>query len=244
METFLLLFFGLITGLIDSIVGGGGLISLPFLSMMIAPGAPAVATNKILGTIGALVALIVYWIKGHLKIRSGIWFCILCAFGSFLGSSTTPYFPISIFNYFLIAICPIILYIVWNKDKYFNEQNKKREFKWYWFISSAILTGFYDGAFGPGGGTFMFLSLYLLTGLPLLNSIAISKLANSFSAGTALLTFAGKGHVHWREGLLMGLAMGVGAYIGASFNTKNSAKIVRPALVVVVTLLLAKLLFT
>ncbi len=244
METFLLLFFGLITGLIDSIVGGGGLISLPFLSMMIAPGAPAVATNKILGTTGALVALFVYWKKGHLKIKSGIWFSLLCAIGSFLGSTTTPYLPVSMFNVFLIGICPVILYIVWNKDKFFSEENKQRDFKWYWFILSGVLTGFYDGAFGPGGGTFMFLSLYLLTGLPLLNSIAISKLANSFSAGTALVTFAGKGYVHWREGLLMGAAMGIGAFVGASFNTKFSSKIVRPALVVVVTLLLAKLIIT
>jgi len=243
MQTFLLCFFGFITGLIDSVVGGGGLISLPFLSWMIAPGPEAIGTNKIVGTIGASIALLVYARKGHLVFKAGILFCIICAIGSFCGSSASPYIPKDYFKYIIVIVCPIILYIVWNKEKFFGDRHVHREYHWSIFFTAAFLSGFYDGFFGPGGGTFMFLSLYLGTGFPLLTSIAISKLANTFSAGTALITYHHNGFVHWKEGLLMGLGMSIGSYIGASYNSKMSATIVKPALTLVVAILIIKLLF-
>lgn len=239
----LYIFFGFITGLIDSIVGGGGLISLPFLSFMIAPGPSAIGTNKIVGTVGAMMALYVYAKKGYLNVRAGILFSIICAFGSFAGSSAAPYFPKEYFKYIIILICPIILFIVFNPEKFFKEKTETIKTNWVLFLFAGFLSGFYDGFFGPGGGTFMFLSLYLGTNLPLLASIAISKLANSFSAFTALITYAHNGYVHWTEGLFMALGMSVGSYIGASYNTKKSAKIVRPALALVSILLLFKLLY-
>jgi uncharacterized membrane protein YfcA len=89
----------------------------------------------------------------------------------------------------------------------------------------------------------MFLSLYLGTGFPLLTSIAISKFANTFSAFTALITYARNGYVHWHKGLIMALGMIVGSFLGATYNTKVDAKIVRPALTIVVVLLITKLFF-
>jgi uncharacterized membrane protein YfcA len=243
MQTFLLLFFGFITGLIDSVVGGGGLISLPFLTWMIAPGPEAIGTNKIVGTTGALISLIVYARKGHLLLKAGLMFCVVCAIGSYCGSSFAPYVPKDYFKYIIILVCPIILYIVWNKDKFFAEKNTNHNYHWSIFFASAFLSGFYDGFFGPGGGTFMFLSLYLGTGFPLLTSIAISKLANTFSAGTALLTYSYNGYVHWEKGLIMAIGMAIGSFIGATYNTKMDAKIVRPALTIVVLLLISKLIF-
>jgi uncharacterized membrane protein YfcA len=243
MQTFLLLFFGFITGLIDSVVGGGGLISLPFLSWVIAPGPEAIGTNKIVGTVGAFIALIVYARKGHLLIKSGILFCVVCAVGSFCGSSAAPYLPIKYFKLVIILICPIILYIVYHPEKFFKERENYTKPHWIIFFSAAFFSGFYDGFFGPGGGTFMFLSLYLGTGLPLLTSIAISKLANTFSAFTALLTYAKNGYVHFKEGSIMALGMALGSYLGATHASKNSQKVVRPALAIVASLLLIKLIF-
>lgn len=243
MNPFLLAFFGLITGLIDSVVGGGGLISLPVLSWAISPGAPAIGTNKIVGTVGALVALIVYARKGHLLFKAGLMFCVVCAIGSFCGSSLAPHVSNEFFKWLIVSMCPVVLYIVFHPDKFFSEREKKTEINKLVFFISAFGSGFYDGFFGPGGGTFMFLSLYFGTGLPLLNAIAISKLANTFSASTALITYAHNGYVHWREGMLMAIGMIVGSFIGATYATKNAAKIVRPMLAIVVSLLIIKIIF-
>ena len=234
---------GFITGLIDSVVGGGGLISLPTLSIAIEPGAHAIGTNKIVGVTGAFIALIVYARKGHLRWKEGLSFCLVCAVGSFIGSSLAPYVSKEFFRYLMIIMCPVILSVVWNRDRFFKTQENFVKPHLGFFFLSALLSGFYDGFFGPGGGTFMFLGLFLGTGYPLLPSIAISKMANTFSAATALATYAHNGYVHWQKGLIMAIGMMVGSFIGASFASENITKIIRPMLTLVVVLLMVKLIW-
>jgi uncharacterized membrane protein YfcA len=243
MGHFFLTFMGFLTGLIDSVVGGGGLISLPTLSIAIAPGPHAIGTNKIVGATGALMALIVYARKGHLKWRDGLAFCTVCATGSFAGSSLAPYVSKEFFRYLMIVMCPIILYIVWNREKFFEPKENFIKPHPVLFFAAAFGSGFYDGFFGPGGGTFMFLGLFLGTGYPLLASIAISKMANTFSATTALVTFAHNGFVHWAEGSFMALGMMVGSFLGASYATKNITRIIRPMLSGIVLMLMIKLIW-
>lgn len=234
---------GIITGLIDSIVGGGGLISLPTLSIAIEPGAHAIGTNKIVGVVGAFMALVVYTRKGHLRFKEGIYFCVVCAIGSFFGSMMAPHVSKDFFRYMLLMMCPAILYIVWNRDRFFLERENFVKPHYLVFFFFAFGSGFYDGFFGPGGGTFMFLGLFLGTGYPLLASIAISKMANTFSALTALVTYSHNGFVHWKEGFLMASGMAVGSFAGASYATKNITKIIRPMLTIIVTLLMVKLIW-
>lgn len=243
MNHYLLSFMGFLTGLIDSIVGGGGLISLPTLSIAIAPGAQAIGTNKIVGSTGALIALIVYARKGHLRWREGLSFSLVCAAGSFFGSSVAPYVSKEFFRYLLLIMCPVLLYIVWNRDRFFREREDFIKPHYSLFFLSAFASGFYDGFFGPGGGTFMFLGLFLGTGYPLLPSIAISKMANTFSATTALITYSHNGLVHWKEGFIMASGMIVGSFIGASYASKNITKIIRPMLTLIVILLMLKLIW-
>jgi uncharacterized membrane protein YfcA len=243
MDNYLLTLMGFLTGLIDSVVGGGGLISLPTLSIAIAPGPHAIGTNKIVGAIGAAIALIVYARKGHVRWREGIAFCLVCAVGSFGGSMLAPHVSKDFFRYLMIFMCPVILWIVYNRERFFQEKENFIKPHPGLFFLSALLSGFYDGFFGPGGGTFMFLSLFLGTGYPMLTAIAISKLANTFSASTALVTYAANGFVHWKEGLIMAIGMAVGSYIGASYASKSAAKIVRPMLIFIVILLMIKLIW-
>ncbi len=243
MNHFLLSFMGFLTGLVDSIVGGGGLISLPTLSIAIAPGAQAIGTNKIVGSTGALIALIVYARKGHLRWKEGLSFCLVCALGSFFGSSLAPHVSKEFFRYLMIVMCPVILSIVWNREKFFSERENFVKPHYSLFFLMAFGSGFYDGFFGPGGGTFMFLGLFLGTGYPLLPSIAISKMANTFSATTALITYAHNGYVHWKEGFIMAIGMVIGSYLGASYASKNITKIVRPMLTFIVVLLMVKLIW-
>ena len=243
MDNYLLTLMGFLTGLIDSVVGGGGLISLPTLSIAIAPGAHAIGTNKIVGVVAAAIALFVYARNGHLRLKDGLAFCVVCACGSFLGSSAAPYVSKDFFRYMMILMCPIVLWIVYNKDKIFKEHDNFVKPHPALFFLTAILSGFYDGFFGPGGGTVMFLSLFFGAGYPMLTAIAISKLANTFSASTALVTYAANGFVHWKEGSIMAASAAVGAYIGASYATRAAAKIIRPMLILIVVLLMVKLIW-
>ena len=243
MDNYVLTLMGFLTGLIDSVVGGGGLISVPTLSIALTPGPHAIGTNKIVGVVSASIALFVYSRKGYMKWKEGLSFCVVCMLGSFLGSSIAPFVSKDFFRYLMIIMCPIILWIVYNKEKFFKERENFIKPHPGFFFLSALLSGFYDGIFGPGGGTFMFLGLFLGTGYPILTAIAISKLANTLSAGTALVTYTVNGFIHWKEGALMAIGVAVGAYIGATYASKAAAKIIRPSLIFIVILLMIKLIW-
>ena len=245
LEAFFLVFSGLFTGFVDAIAGGGGLISLPVLSLLLGPGANAIGTNKIVGTLAAFVALIVYTRAGHTDFKKSAIFTLCIAIGSFTGSHITPHLPQESFRWILALLCPFILWVVFKKDLWTQERHlhplkKNSSLK---IAILGLICGAYDGAFGPGGGTFMFLSLHFFARLPLFTALAASKLANTTSAGVALLSYAAGGFVHWKEGTLVAVGVILGAFIGARFATQKASNLVRPILATVCLLLILRLLF-
>jgi uncharacterized membrane protein YfcA len=240
-----------VAGFVDSIAGGGGLVTLPSMAWIVGPGVLAIGTNKIVGTAAALVALFVYLSRGHFDGSRSFWFALWVGLGSFVGSRIAPLIPAAAFNYFLIATCPLILWVVWRKDLWVSTEaghgepstgHGKRVFEKRVLALLGLGCGFYDGVWGPGGGTFMFLSLFFFGKLPLLAAIAASKLSNAVSAGTALVSYAFQGQVRVLEGSIMASGVVAGSYVGARHATTRASRIVRPVLVAVVALLVLKLL--
>ncbi len=224
--------------MLDAIAGGGGLITLPMLILHVGPGAHAIGSNKIPGFIAAFVALVVYARRGHLDLGRGLAFSVAISTGAFAGSQASPYLPPEAFRYLLSATVPLILGLV-----FFGRLLGKRttpgvrSLDWRIWLTG-LLVGFYDGAWGPGGGTFMFLGLLWIVGLELLPAMATAKLANSCSA-----LFSGVGY--WSAGLVrvdagVTVAMGsiLGALIGSRLASQEAERVARPALVVVSALLL------
>jgi uncharacterized membrane protein YfcA len=250
MPSFLLALTGLVAGFVDSIAGGGGLITLPALTLLFGPGASVIGTNKIAGCMAAAMALVVYARKGHFDFKRSLAFTLWISIGSYLGSQISPLLPAPLFHWFLVITCPIILWIVFRKDLWVRSENvvstPLKSTKWLGLLEpgifvSGILCGIYDGAWGPGAGTLMLLSLIFFARLPLFIALAASKLANACSAAVALASYASKGYVHWPEGICLAIGISLGAVVGAQCATQNASRIVRPVLASVVCLLLAKL---
>ena len=235
----LLIFSGIVAGSIDSIAGGGGLITLPTLSTLLEPGPHAIGTNKSVGTMGALIAFLVYLKKQPLNLKKGLSFILSVGAGSLLGSLCSPLIPKVYFRYFLIAACPLVLFVLWNKQMFVQEIKDHVKKKLSSLIAAGTLVGFYDGFFGPGGGTFMLLGLLWGVRLPLFEALLLSKLANTLSAGVSLISYGVQGFVHVRYGVIMALGMTAGSFMGARLASNRAEKVVRPVLVLVVCLLMA-----
>jgi uncharacterized membrane protein YfcA len=229
-----------IAGFIDAIAGGGGLITVPAWTMALGPGAHVIATNKVGALFGALMALAVYSRRHRLPWREGGWFLVAIVAGGFSGSQLTSHIPAHVFGYLLFALCPMVLWLVWSKEKLFADR-PSRVAPRSRFMLAGYLVGVYDGFFGPGGGTFMLLALLMLTHLPLMEALALSKLANALAALSGLTGFAINGHILWGWGIFGGVCMMAGAFLGAHYTSRQSVKVVRPALTVVVALLMGKL---
>jgi len=234
-----LIFAGLVAGTIDSIAGGGGLITLPSLSTILEPGPHAIGTNKIVGTAGALMAFLVYLRKQPLHIKKGLSFIVAVGVGSVLGSLCSPLVPRIYFRYFLIAACPLILFVLWNKQGFMKEARDHARATWGALVTTGVAVGFYDGFFGPGGGTFMLIGLMAGARMALFEALLLSKLANTLSAAVSLTSYGIQGFVHTRYGLIMAIGMTAGSFMGARLASKKAEQVVRPVLVFVVLLLMA-----
>ncbi len=242
IESLILAATGLIAGIIDSIAGGGGLITLPMMTKILGPGAHAVGTNKIVGTIAALVAFAVYWRHQKLDLKRAAVFLTGIGVGSFLGATVSPHIPKEFFRFLMLLMMPLMLVVIWKKSLWLHEATGRQPRHWAWVLVTALGVGFYDGFFGPGGGTFMLLGLLFVCRFKLIEALLLSKLANTISAGTSLVTYSVGGYVHWQYGIYMGSGIAVGAFLGSRLASKKAERIVRPMLTFVVILLMITLL--
>ena len=108
-------------------------------------------------------------------------------------------------------------------------------------VTIVPLVGFYDGVFGPGTGSFFMIGFVGFLGLGLVRAAGRTKLANFASNLAALATLAFSGHIVWSVGFAMGLGQFVGARIGAGLTMRHGARLVKPLVVMVCTILAVKL---
>ena len=238
-ELFVVL-LSLIAGFIDSIAGGGGLITIPMWTLVLGPGAHVVATNKVGAFVSCVVALWVYQRHHKIQWKTGLWFLIAISVGSLCGAQLTGLVSPLFFAWLLLLLCPFILVIVWKKERLFAER-PDRPVSRRKLLAAGLAVGIYDGFFGPGGGTFMLLALLGLTHMPLMAALALSKLSNSLSAGISLASFTWQGLVDWRWGVIGGASIVLGSFLGARLTTRKSSHVVKPALTIVVILLMTKI---
>ncbi len=247
ISSVLLALAGFLAGVIDSIAGGGGLITLPSLMLVLGAGPLAVGSNKIPGLLAAVSALVVYWRAGHLWIKTGLAFSAALFLGAWAGSQASPHLPSEAFKLLLLISVPLVLAVVFSRPLWMRRveahQNHSDVLSRSATIRLGVLglgVGFYDGAWGPGGGTFMFLALLFGAKIPLLPAIATAKLANSSSAGASLINYWRQGLVSPVEGVSVAVGSILGAALGARLARHSAEKVVRPALVVISVLLLLR----
>jgi uncharacterized membrane protein YfcA len=235
-----------LAGLIDSIAGGGGLISLP---AYISAGVPlhlAVATNKLSSASGTFFAFIRFVKNGQIHWRSAS-FSALAAFpGSYLGARLILVIDELYLKYLLLFILPIIAILVL-RSKRFGETDSSDKLSKTQIIVISIMMGFiigaYDGFFGPGTGTFLILAYTGLIGFNLATASGNTKVVNLTSNVSALITFIVMDKVVYAIGIPAALTGILGNWIGAGLAVKKGAKITRPVFISVVVLLFLKLLY-
>lgn len=242
-DLLLLIIGGFLAGLIDSIVGGGGLISVPVFLLILGPNASAVGTNKVAAVAAQLAALAVYHRNAQVDLSLAGKILVVTCVGAVLGAACAPYLPPEFFKWFLVVIAPIVLILVFTRKLWTRAKDHPKHPRL--ALLGSFTAGFYDGIAGPGGGTLMFLSLFLLGGMPATLAMGTGKLANLGSATFSLGTYAWQGNVHWAMGFVMAVPIALGAWLGATYSSRRShedeaRKLARTALVIVSGLLLAR----
>ncbi len=231
-------------GFVDSIAGGGGLITVPALILAGLPPVTALGTNKLQSLFGSGSATWAYASKGHVDIKTQSGSALLSAAGSALGAYVATLVSSDWLRAFLpFLMIAIALYFLFKPN--ISDEDRVQRMTPVLFAAAIVpAIGFYDGIFGPGTGSFFMLAFVMLAGFGLLKATAHTKLLNFASNLGAFVIFALSGAIDWKIGIVMGAAQFAGARTGAHFAMKNGSRIIKPLLVTVCFVLAAKLLLT
>ncbi|MFZ1731343.1 MAG: TSUP family transporter [Bacteroidota bacterium] len=236
---------GFMGGLIDSMAGGGGLITLPAL---IAAGLSphlALATNKVQSAIGTSFSTFRYLRSGYVIIPLGITGFAGSFVGSYAGAWTVLHVPGSSLEALIPALIIIVGAITFlRKDFGVSDERYTLELRHYIMGAAfALVLGFYDGFFGPGTGSFLAFGFVLLFHFGFLRATAHAKLLNLASNYAAILAFVLGGEIAWVVALPMGIANITGAWTGAGLAIKGGARVIKPVFGLVLLALLVKITF-
>ncbi|MBP3657614.1 MAG: sulfite exporter TauE/SafE family protein [Clostridia bacterium] len=232
-----------LAGYIDSIAGGGGLISLPAYLITGLPVHTCIATNKMSSSMGTAIATAKYAQSGYIDWRLAV-FCVAAGLtGSSLGARIALLIDDQLFRILMLIILPLTaLYVFRRKDLFAGQGGETIPFARMAVLASVIafLLGMYDGFYGPGTGTFLLLLLTRFAHLDVRRANGITKAINLSSNIGSLYVYLTSGQVLLPLGICAGLFSILGNYLGSRSFAKKGAAIARPVILLMLAVFFAR----
>lgn len=235
-----------LAGLVDSIAGGGGLLSVPAYMAAGLPPHFVLGNNKFSSCFGTLFASLRYHQHGLVDVRVALVSAFFALVGSFLGSSAVLLLRPDFLRILLIMLIPLVAVLTLanrslGQEDHSHLQSKQR--KYFLAAPAALLIGFYDGFFGPGTGMFLILFYTLVLKYDFVTANANTKVVNLASNVAAVITFMIKGKIIYAIGIPAACAGIVGNLLGAKLVIKKGSTIIRPIFLFTLALLFAKIIY-
>ncbi|MBR5287755.1 MAG: TSUP family transporter [Clostridia bacterium] len=232
-----------LAGFIDSIAGGGGLISLPAYLLSGLPVHTSIATNKLSSSMGTAVSTYKYARSGYINWRLAV-FCVVSALaGSAIGARIALLISDKVFRLLMLIILPLIAaYVMKKKDIFAEDGRSELPFVKSVLFATAIAfsIGMYDGFYGPGTGTFLLLLLTRFAHMDVRHANGITKVINLSSNIGSLTVYLFSGQVLLPLGLAAAAFSIAGNYFGSRCFTKKGAAIARPVILIVLAVFFVK----
>ncbi|MDM5179380.1 TSUP family transporter [Massilia sp. CCM 8695] len=233
-----------LAGLVDAVVGGGGLIQVPVLFSVFPREIPAtlLGTSKFAGIFGTGAAAVNYARKVRVAWSAAAPAAVSALLLSFAGAYTVTKVPADFVRTLLpFVLVAVAVYTFRKKDfgSVHAPLHSGSTERWVALgIGAAI--GFYDGFFGPGTGSFLLFLYVRFFGFDFLSASAAAKVVNVACNLSALMWFGYSGHILWQLGLLMAVCQVAGSLVGTRLAIKHGSAFVRKLFLVVVSLLIVK----
>ena len=231
-----------LAGFVDSVAGGGGVISLPAYLIAGLPPKLAMGTNKLANGCGTAMSVFKYAKSGKIAWDCAIPAGIGCLIGAAGGSSLAVNLPDRVLQIIILAALPlaaVILMLARNKTD--EDAKSMPRLKTVLFSGLIGLTlGIYDGLIGPGTGTFLTIAFSVILGFGLLKSSGCARSANLASNVASLIVFLINGSVLFSVGIPAIFCSMIGNYLGARYAIRGGSKKIRLVMFFVLGLLFVK----
>ena len=233
-------------GFVDAVAGGGGTISIPAYMTAGIPAHFALGCNKFSGSCGTTVAVLKFWRSGALDVKAAL----IAAVGSFIGSALGTKIALLLSDQTLktmmLFLLPTAAVIIMAKRD-FGEEDLSSTLGKFQAALLAFFIGFliggYDGLFGPGTGTFAIIAFSMLMKFDLKTASGNAKILNLASNYASLLTFALAGNVIYKIAVPAAACGIVGNYFGSQCALTKGSKFIKPMVMFVLAMLLAKIAY-
>ena len=238
-ETALLLGGGLIAGAVNTVAGGGSLLTVPLLVMLGLPGGVANGTNRVGILLQSLAAAWRFRAHGALRMRDVLPVFLPVAFGSVIGAVLVGYVTDTTFERVFGGLM-LLLLVPTLRGVGRVEQSPRHPHP----VSTAlalVVVGLYAGAFQAGVGIPL-LSALLYLGHDAVRANALKVAVIAFSSLAALPVFAWNQQIAWQPALVLATGFVTGALIGVKLTVLGGDRLVRGALALAVVVLAVHLL--
>ena len=227
-------------GYIDAVAGGGGMLQLPALLFVGVPPVAALATNKIVGFTGTLLAVIKYSLEKKVYWKLVFYAAIPCVIASFFGSQVAMRLNADVLRWMMLLCIPIALFFVLRKNQ--DHGNNKVVDSPSKTIATIAPIGFYDGLLGPGTGSYMAIAINRFLKHDFLTATASVKPLNLLTNLGSAIAFLIAGKVIWMIALPMAGSSALGGWLGGKSAITGGADFIRKVLIsVLVFMLLANI---
>ncbi|RNI33170.1 sulfite exporter TauE/SafE family protein [Rufibacter immobilis] len=244
MEILYLCLFAFLAGLIDSVVGGGGLIQLPALFVFLphVPVPTVFGTGKLSSIAGTSVSMWRYARNVEINWRALVPAAASAFIFSFLGARAVSHFDTSLLRpLILVLLISVAVYTFFRKDFGSIHAPRLAPAKAVWYgVAVGLVIGFYDGFFGPGTGSFLMFIFVGIFGFNFLAASASAKVVNVATNLSALLYFGYKGYILYHIGIPMAISSIAGSMVGTRIALAQGSGFVRKLFLVVVTGIILK----
>lgn len=236
-----------LAGFVDSIAGGGGLISLPAYYLTGLPAHFCLGSNKFSSCTGTLFSTGRFLRSGNFHLRTALTSAGFALLGSFLGAKLTLILDDHALRVAMLILLPVAaVFILFRGRQKTDENHFDQISRGKATLLSGIIgliIGAYDGFFGPGTGTFLILAFTTILRFDMKTACGNTKVVNLSSNLAALVTFIAAGTIQYSLAVPAAVCSMAGHWIGSGLAIKRGAKFIRPVMLFVLILLFSKLVF-
>ena len=238
MLIFLLIFAaGTASGFINTLAGGGSILTLPVLILAGLPSPVANATNRVAILMQNITATNRFHKHGKLHVKPVIHITVAAVIGAIIGSFFAIKIDSAMFDK-ILGIVFIFILVMMLRPK--NKKERKSLPKWLEFLIF-IAVGFYGGFIQAGVGFIFLATLNLIEKYDLVRANAVKTFIVMCYTLFAVIIFAFSGKILWIYGLVLACGNSLGAYLGVKAAVRKGEKIVKIVLFIAITIACLKL---
>ncbi|WP_195377173.1 sulfite exporter TauE/SafE family protein [Anaerotruncus rubiinfantis] len=236
-----LVFFG---GFVDSISGGGGLISLPAYLLTGVPPHIAFGCNKVSAGVGMLVSTVRFHQNGKIHLKSAAVSAVFALLGAGLGSSFNMLLDAVLLKKLIVGVLPVVSILVLFGGNRIRPSKLLKGYKL--FLACAgigFVTALYDGIIGPGAGTFMVFGYASIAGFDYVTASGNAKVTNLASNIASTFLYISAGRVLFALAIPAALCSIAGSWIGSGLAIQKGAKFIKGIMALVLAGIFVKLIW-